>query len=133
MIYILCVWAHIFTMAFWIGSMFFADPESTRFFSKLFERKLKGVGWYAHAVLWPTGAYMLHYRGALNQLFTSEFIDSAWGRLVWAKILLVITLLIFQVTVGNRPSKMVYAYWLVAFLVVGVSVMIVRPILLGGA
>jgi hypothetical protein len=40
--------------------MFFGDPASERFFSKLFEKKLGGVGWYAHGVLWPTGLFMLH-------------------------------------------------------------------------
>lgn len=129
-VYILCVWAHVFTMAFWVGAMFFGDPESGRFFSKLFERKLGGVGWYAHGVLWPTGLYMLHYRGALNQLFDSQFIASHWGQVIWAKILLVLLLLVFQITVGNKPSKLVYAYWVVAVLIIGLSVMIVRPVLL---
>ena len=130
LLYIFCAWAHVFTMAFWIGAMFFADPASERFFSKLFERKLRGVGWYAHGVLWPTGLYMLHYRGVLDQLFTHDFIMSGWGRALWAKILLVLLLLVFQIVVGNRPSKVIFAYVVVAFLIVGLSVMIVRPVLL---
>lgn len=129
-LYILCVWAHVFTMAFWVGAMFFGDPASGRFFSKLFEQKLGGVGWYAHGVLWPTGAYMLHYRGVLDRLFDADFISSAWGHALWLKILLVLVLLVFQIVVGNRPSKMVYAYWVIAFIIIGISVMIVRPVLL---
>jgi hypothetical protein len=39
----------------------------------------------------------------------------------------VLMLLVFQITVGNRPSKMVYGYILVAFAVVGISVVLVRP------
>ena len=44
-------------------------------------------------------------------------------------ILLVLVLLVFQITVGHKPSKLVYAYWVVAFLIIGLSVMIVRPVL----
>jgi uncharacterized membrane protein len=130
-LYILAVWAHIFAVAFWIGAMFFADPESTRFFSRLFERKLRGVGWYAHGVLWPTGIFMLYYRGiSPGDLFSAELVSTGWGRALWAKILLVLALVAFQVIVGNRPSKLSYAYILVAFTIIGISVMLVRPILL---
>ena len=129
-LYILCAWAHIFTVAFWMGAMFFGDPASGRFFSKLFERKLRGVGWYAHGVLWPTGIFMLHYRGVLDDLFKWEFISSPWGRTLWAKIGLVLLLVVFQITSGNRPSRLIYGYILVAFTIIGISVMLVRPVLL---
>lgn len=130
-LYILAVWAHVFTVAFWIGAMFFADPESTRFFSRLFERKLKGVGWYAQGVLWPTGIFMLYYRGIWPaDLFSMELLSTGWGRLLWAKILLVLTLVAFQVIVGNRPSKLSYGYVVVAFAIIGLSVLLVRPVLL---
>jgi len=131
LLYILAVWAHVFTVAFWIGAMFFADPESTRFFSRLFERKLGGVGWYAHAVLWPTGIFMLYYRGiSPADLFSSELLASGWGRALWVKILLVLTLVAFQIIIGNRPSKLIYGYVLLAFTVIGISVLLVRPVFL---
>ena len=38
-----------------------------------------------------------------------------------------LTLAGFQVTVGNKPSKLVYGYILVAFAAVGVGVLLVRP------
>ncbi len=130
LLYFLAVWAHIFTVAFWMGAMFFADPESTRFFSKLFERKLKGVGWYAHAVLWPTGFFMLYYRGiSPADLFSSELISSTWGQALWLKILLVLTLVAFQIIIGNRPSKIIYGYILVTFSIIGISVFLVRPLI----
>lgn len=127
-LYILAVWAHIFTMAFWVGAMFFADPESTRFFSRLFERKLRGVGWYAQAVLWATGLFALYYRGWLSELFSSEFISTSTGQAMWLKILLVLFLLYLQIRIGNRPSKAIYGYILSAFLIVGLSVMLVRGV-----
>jgi hypothetical protein len=130
LLYIIAVWTHIITVALWIGTMFFGDPKSERFFSRLFERKLNGIGWYAQTVLWTTGLYMLHYRGVgLKQLFSSEFISTSWGRLMWTKIVLVLTLAVFQITVGHKPSKLIYGYILVAFAAVAVGVLLVRPIL----
>ena len=129
LLYVFAVWVHVLTVCLWIGAMFFGDPNSTRFFSRLFERKLKGIGWYAQAVLWVTGIYMLHYRGiTLGQMFSAE-IASSWGRLLWIKIALVLTLLVFQITVGNKPSKLIYGYILVAFAAVGVGVLLVRPVI----
>jgi hypothetical protein len=130
LLYIGAVWLHIFTVCLWIGAMFFGDPQSERFFSRLFERKLNGIGWYAQAVLWTTGLFMLYYRGiGLGQLFSSDFIASSWGRLLWLKILLVLILVVFQIVVGHRPSKIIYGYILVAFAAIGVGVLLVRPIL----
>jgi hypothetical protein len=110
--------------------MFFGDPQSERFFSRLFERKLGGIGWYAQAVLWITGVFMLYYRGVtLGQLFSVEFIATSWGRLVWIKIGLALLLAVFQATVGHKPSKLIYGYILGAFAAVGVGVLLVRPII----
>jgi hypothetical protein len=129
-LYVLAVWVHILTVALWIGAMFFADPDSKRFFCRLFERKLHGIGWYAQTVLWLTGLFMLHYRGVtLKHLFSADFIGTSWGRIMWIKIALVLTLAGFQLTVGHRPSKLVYGYILVAFAAVGMGVLLVRPVI----
>lgn len=129
LLYVAAVWVHIITVALWIGAMFFGDPKSDRFFSRLFEHKLNGIGWYAQAVLWITGLFMLHYRGiTLGQLFSAEFIATTWGRLLWIKIALVLTLAVFQITIGHRPSKLIYGYVLIAFAAVGIGVLLVRPI-----
>ena len=130
LLYITAVWIHIITVCLWIGAMFFGDPQSERFFSRLFERKLNGIGWYAQAVLWITGLFMLHYRGVtLAQLFSMEFIATSWGRLIWIKIALVLALAVFQVTVGHKPSKLLYGYILIAFAAVAVGVLLVRPVI----
>jgi hypothetical protein len=131
LLYLAVVWVHIITAAVWIGAMFFGDPQSERFFSRLFERKLNGIGWYAQAVLWLTGLFMLHYRGVtLERLFSAEFIGTSLGRLTWIKIALVLTLAVFQIIVGHRPSKLIYGYILVAFAAVAVGILLVRPIIL---
>jgi hypothetical protein len=49
---------------------------------------------------------------------------------VWTKLSLVGLLILFQVLVGHKPSKLVYAYILVAVIIVGISVLIARPFLL---
>jgi uncharacterized membrane protein len=130
LLYVTAVWIHIITVCLWIGAMFFGDPQSERFFSRLFERKLHGVGWYAQTVLWITGIYLLYYRGvSIERLFSAEFIATSWGQLVWIKIALVLVLVVFQIVIGHRPSKLIYGYILVAFAAVGVGVLLVRPVL----
>jgi len=109
--------------------MFFEDPNSSRFFSRMVDR-MGGVGWYAQAILWTTGIIMLNHRGiSIEQLFSREFISTSWGKLMWAKISLVLLLAVFQVIVGHRGSKVIYGYVFVSFVIVGISVMLVRPIL----
>ena len=110
LLYLIAVWIHIITVCLWIGAMFFGDPQSERFFSRLFERKLHGIGWYAQSVLWITGLFMLYYRGiSLGQLFSAEFIATNWGRLIWIKIALVLLLACFRSLwdISHRSSSMV--------------------------
>ncbi|HXK58410.1 MAG TPA: hypothetical protein PLP42_00820 [Acidobacteriota bacterium] len=129
LVYVIAVWIHVGTVAFWIGAMFFEDPASNRFFSRIVDR-MGGVGWYAQAVLWTTGIIMLNHRGvSVERLFSSEFISTSWGKMMWAKIGLVLLLAVFQVLVGHRASKLIYGYVFVSFVIVGISVMLVRPIL----
>jgi hypothetical protein len=129
-LYGIAVWIHILTVVVWIGAMVFEDPQSVRMTSRIAD-KIGGLGWYAQAILWTTGFIMLNYRGiAPRELFSSEFISTPWGRAMWAKLGLVVVLLAFQVAVGHKPSKLVYGYLAVSIIIVGVSVMLVRPILL---
>jgi uncharacterized membrane protein len=128
LLYVFAVWVHILTVVVWIGAMLFEDPQSVRMTSQIAHR-IGGIGWYAQAVLWTTGLIMLNHRGlSPAALFTSSFISNAWGRAFWAKLLLVLLLLVFQIKVGNKPSKLVYGYLLVSVVIVGISVLIVRPI-----
>src|SRR5262249_59872073 len=102
LLYIAAVWAHIITVCLWIGAMFFGDPQSERFFSRLFERKLNGIGWYAQAPLWITGLFMLYYRRiTLGRLFSGGFIATSWGRLLCINIALLRLLAVVQRLVVN--------------------------------
>ena len=127
--YVLAVWVHILTVIVRIGAMLFEDPKSVRMTSQIADR-IGGIGWYAQAVLWTTGLFMLNYRGiGPRDLFSSELLSNSWGRTLWAKILLVLVLIAFQIAVGHKPSKLVYGYLLVSVVVVGLSVLLVRPVL----
>jgi hypothetical protein len=127
LLYMLAVWAHIFTVALWIGAMFFEDPYSTRFFCRLINR-MHGIGWYAQGVLWSTGYFMMRYHGlTIRQVFSYDYIGSPRGQAAWVKIFLVLVLAGFQVAVGHKPSKLIYGYILVIFTIVGISVMLIRP------
>lgn len=130
LLYVVAVWIHVLTVVVWIGAMLFEDPQSVRMTSRIADR-MGGIGWYAQAVLWTTGLFMLHHRGVSPaDLFSSRFIASSWGRAMWAKIILVLVLVGFQIAVGHKPSKLVYGYLLVSVVIVGISVLLVRPILL---
>ena len=127
-VYVLAVYVHVLTVVVWMGAMLFEDPNSVRMTSQIAHR-IGGIGWYAQPVLWTTGFIMLNHRGVgLRELFSADFIASSWGRTLWAKIALVLVLLAFQFIVGNRPSKLVYGYILGAVAIVGLSVLLVRPI-----
>lgn len=127
-VYIVAVWVHILAVFVWIGAMVFEDPNSVRVASRLSD-KLGGVGWYAQAVLWTTGLLMLHYRGIHPaDLFSSQFMATEWGWAMWAKLLLVLLLLAFQVVFARTSSKLVYGSLAVLILVVAISIVLVRPI-----
>lgn len=129
-LYLLAVWIHILTVVIWIGAMVFEDPKSVRMTSRIADR-IGGIGWYAQAILWTTGLFMLSYRGIRpGQLFSAEFVSTPWGRTMWAKLVLVFVLIAFQIAVGHRPSRLVYGYLAVSILIVAISVALVRPILL---
>jgi len=131
-LYLLAVWVHILTVVLWMGAMVFEDPQSVRMTSRIVDR-IGGIGWYAQAVLWTTGLIMLSHRGVSPaRLFSLEFISSPWGQTMWAKLSLVIVLILFQIAVGHKPSKLVYGYLAVSILIVAISVLLVRPLLVLG-
>jgi hypothetical protein len=53
-------------------------------------------------------------------------VTNAYIRAVWIKIVFVLILGVFQITIGHKPSKLVYGYILVAFAAVAMGVQLVR-------
>ena len=126
-LYLLAVYVHIVTTAVWFGSMLFEDPASIRFMSRLAER-IHGLGGPSLFILILTGAFMLFYRGVTWQsIISGDFFTARYGQVFGLKFLLVLLLISFQITVGHRPSKLVYGYLLAVLLIIALSVWLVRP------
>lgn len=128
-LYLLAVYVHIVTVAVWFGAMLFEDPVSIRFMSRM-AYKIHGIGGPSLLLLILTGGFMLFYRGVTWQsIMGGEFFAERYGQVFGLKLLFVLLLIVFQITIGNRPSKLIYGYLLVVLSIVGLSVWLVRPIL----
>src|SRR5438132_11859464 len=127
-LYLLAVYIHVLTGAVWLGAMLFEDPTSVRFMSRMAYR-IHRIGGPSLLLLIVTGAFMLFYRGVTwKDVITGQFFSGTYGRVFGLKILLVLLLIAFQVTIGNRPSKLVYGYLLAVLSIIALSVWLVRPI-----
>jgi len=128
-LYLLAVYVHIVTTAVWFGAMLFEDPTSVRFMSRLAER-IHGIGGPSLFILILTGGFMLFYRGVTWQnIISGQFFTGSYGQVFGLKFLLILLLISFQITVGHRPSKLVYGYLLAVLLVIALSVWLVRPMI----
>jgi putative copper export protein len=127
LLYLLAVYVHIVTVAVWFGAMLFEDPASVRFLSRMAYR-IHGIGGPSLFVLILTGTFMLHYRGVTLQSITSgQFFATSYGQVFGLKFLLVLLLIGFQITIGNRPSKLNFGYVVATLAIIALSVWLVRP------
>ena len=128
-LYLLAVYVHIITFAVWFGAMLFEDPTSVRIMSRMAYR-IHGIGGPSLLVLILTGAFMLSYRGVTWQdIVSGEFFAQRYGQVFGLKFFLVLVLIGFQITIGNKPSQLSnYSYLLVALAIVALSVWLVRPL-----
>lgn len=137
-----CVALHVLAMVLWIGHMVFwslvVGPIAKRFGpsegvaeGELRERSSRhgGLGWPALAVLIATGAYLMPRRGlAFGQLFSAGVLEDRYALLFAGKLLLVAAMVLYQLLVGHRPApRLIYLNMLAAFVVVALSVLLVRP------
>jgi hypothetical protein len=126
--YLLAVYVHVVTVAVWVGAMLFEDPTSDRFMCRI-AYKIHGIGGPSLVVLIATGTFLLFYRGVTwEEIITGQFFAQRYGQVFGVKFLLVLLLIGFQITVGNKPSKFIYGYLLVVLSVIALSVWLVRPI-----
>jgi len=127
-LYLLAVYVHVVTVAVWVGAMLFEDPTSNRFFCRM-AYKVRGIGGPSLVLLVVTGTFMLFYRGVTwEEISTGRFFDERYGQVFGVKFLLVLLLIGFQFTIGNKPSKFIYGYLLVVLSVIALSVWLVRPV-----
>jgi uncharacterized membrane protein len=128
-LYLLAVYIHILTAAVWIGAILFEDPASHRFMCRM-AYKIRGIGGPSLLLLVATGIFMLSYRGVtLQEVVTGQFFATRYGQVFGAKLFLVLLLIGFQITIGNKPSRLLYGYLLVVLSVIALSVWLVRPVL----
>jgi len=127
-LYLLAVYVHVVTVAVWFGAILFEDPTSVRFMSRM-AYKIQGIGGPSLLLLILTGAFMLFYRGVTWQsIIGGQFFTGTYGQVFGVKFLLVLLLIGFQITIGNKPSKLIYGYLLVVLSIIALSVWLVRPI-----
>jgi putative copper export protein len=127
-VYLLSVYVHIVTVAVWFGAMLFEDPASVRLMSRMAYR-IHGIGTPSLVVLILTGTFMAFYRGVTWQsIVGGQFFATTYGQVFGVKLFLVLVLVGFQITIGNRPSKLVYGYLLAVLSIIALSVWLVRPI-----
>jgi hypothetical protein len=126
----MAVYIHIVTVAVWFGAMLFEDPDSVRIMSRM-AYKIHGIGSPSLVLLILTGAFMLYYRGVTwHSIFGGEFFANGYGQIFGFKFLLVLVLIGFQISIGNRPSQISnFSYIFLVLLVIAVSVWLVRPVI----
>ena len=138
-LYYVSIAVHILAASLWLGHMFVwsllagpamktIEPAATS--DLLRERSLYmgGLGWPALVLLIVTGGYLLHWRGfqAVDFLSGAAFRGSA-GRLLLVKLVLVLAMIGYQAIFAHRRAPIaIYMNIVVALVILGVSVVIVR-------
>jgi len=137
--YHLSVALHVVAACLWLGHMFFwslfsgpalkkiQPPETAaRLRSVMLWRG--GLGWPALALLAATGLYQMRFRGVTPaMLVNGTLFQSAAGRVLGVKLLLVLFMVGYQLVFGHRPApRAIYLNMLAALLVLGASVLLVR-------
>lgn len=94
--------------------------------------RLGGLGWPALTVFLATGVVLLHARGLLSLSALQAFFAEPPGHAFGLKLVLVAGMVLFQILVGHRPApRLIYANMLAAFVIVALSVLLVRHAELG--
>lgn len=142
--YLICVGLHILAVGLWIGHMIFwtliigpatkrLEPPENREIVRAVSIRKGGLGWPSLAVLILTGVYLLYYNGVtLGVMISGDFLGTRFGQILSLKILLVIGMIVYQARVGHRSSPLlIYADMLAAFLIIALSVLLVRGVEVG--
>ena len=130
---------HMLAALTWLGHMFFwplfAGPVLKKIQPPETAARLRavmlwrgGLGWPALAVLAVTGLYQMRFRGVTaGMLADGTLLQSAAGRILGFKLLLVLAMVAYQLVFGHRPApRAIYLNMLAALLVLAASVLLVR-------
>lgn len=138
-LYLVCVALHLLALTLWLGHMFVwslitgpamkrIEPAATADLLRETSVSHGGLGWPALAVLFPTGLYMLHYRGVgLDMLLSGAAFQGPQGVALAIKLVLVAGMVFYQAFIGHRKASIaIYFDMLAAIGVIAASVVIVR-------
>jgi uncharacterized membrane protein len=138
-LYHLSVALHVLAASLWLGHMFFwslfSGPALKKIQPPEVAERLRavmrwrgGLGWPALGVLAVTGLYQMRFRGVTpGMLVDGTMLQSAAGRLLACKLLLVLGMVGYQAIWAHRPApRAIYFNMLAALLVLAASVLLVR-------
>jgi uncharacterized membrane protein len=138
-LYLVCVALHLLALTLWLGHMFVwslitgpamkrIEPAATADLLRETSVSHGGLGWPALAVLFPTGLYMLHYRGVgLDMLLSGAAFQGPQGVALAIKLVLVAGMVFYQAFIGHRKASIaIYFDMLAAIGVIAAPVVIVR-------
>jgi uncharacterized membrane protein len=140
--YRISVALHLVAMSLWIGHMLVwslvAGPSLKKIVPAEVANTLRrlsmtmgGLGWPALVILWITGYVQLQYRGITwDLLISGRAFMFPGGWVLAAKLALVVWMVGFQAMFGHRPApRAIYLNMAAALAIVGLSVLLVRPVL----
>lgn len=137
-LYTACKILHLLALTLWLGHMIYwslivgpltkrFDPPEEGAEIRRLSLRFGGLGWPALTVLIVTGTYMIWQRGVLDRVSSGELLQDPFGRVLVVKAVLVLLMVLYQWRVGHRPApKLIYLNMLVALLIVGLSVILIR-------
>lgn len=126
-LYLASVYIHILSAIFLVGYLLFlvtmVGPIARRFepaagtrLLKEIRLKFSGLGYASLSVLVVTGIYLLSYRGGML----------SFGLVLGTKLLLVAGIISYELFLGPKNPAVVWGVSICAFLVIALSVLLVR-------
>ena len=137
-LYAFCAVLHVLAAVLWIGHMVFwsivVGPMLKRFEPAERADELRaavhrfgGLGWPALGVFLLTGPYLLYARGMFEPGAFADLFERGGGLWFVLKLVLVAGMVLYQLVIGHRPApKLIYVNMLAAFVIVLISIVLVR-------
>lgn len=142
-IYRIMITLHLLAVVLWFGHMLYWSlvsgialkrvvPNETAETLRSLSLTKHGLGWPSLAVLVPTGYILLGHRGiGLEQLLSGIAFTQPGGWVLALKLGLVVWMVCYQFFFGHRAApRAIYFNMLAALSILGLSVLLVRPMLL---
>ena len=140
-LYQVTVALHLVAVTLWFGHMFFWSlaagpalkkivPQETADTLRRLSLTMGGLGWPSLVVLWITGYLQLRYRGiTLDLLLSGQLFTIPGGWVIGVKLGLVVWMVFYQAVFGHRAApRAIYLNIAAALAIVGLSVLLVRPV-----